>query len=194
MKTYSLFAALALIVPSYALALENLNPSEMTKRSDHSVELAWKLSEPDTARTSFGLSYGGHFRGFVYLDLQNVPASENSEEKLFDVPGYTLGFTVRDTAAAVGTAASGQFKFRTYSDVFVRYSEASQSLGRDGFWTLGIQPGLNLGASDGVTLNLGFEYNVNLIDSMTSKQQMQLKSAGVVGQTVRPAITFNVPL
>lgn len=194
MKKFSLCAALALLVPSYALALENLNPSELTKSSDHSVELSWKLSEPDTTRTSFGFSYGGNFRGFVYFDLQNVLATESSKEKLFYVPGYTLGFTVRDSAAVVGTATSGQLEFRTYSDVFVRYSEASQSLGRDGYWTLGIQPGLNLGASDGVTLNLGFEYNVNLIDSMTAKQQMQLKSAGVVGQTVRPAITFNVPL
>lgn len=194
MKSLFLVSTLALVASTQAFGAETAKAKESLEKSSNSTEILWKLSEPDTMHTAIGLSYGSQLRGFVYLDLQNVPATSERKEKLFHVPGYALGFTIRDRAFGGDTANSDSAKLRTYSDVFVRYSEASKLLGRDGYWTLGIQPGLNLGGAEGVSVNLGFEYSVNLIDSKTAEQQSQLKASGVVSHTVRPAITFNFPL
>ncbi|NBX16778.1 MAG: hypothetical protein EBR09_05375 [Proteobacteria bacterium] len=186
-------AALTVFASPQAFAAETGKSAEKTANDETATEFLWKLSEPDTGRMAFGLSYGGSFRAFAYLDLQDVPASARGAEKQFHVPAYALGITARNRPVGNEMPTPDSANLRAYSDILVRYSEASAALGRDGFWTVALQPGLNM-ASGGVSVNLGIEYSLNLIESKTAARQAAFKAAGVTSQSVRPVLTFNYRL
>jgi hypothetical protein len=191
-RTLSTFA-LSIIASIHARAAETGKAKENSAVDPTAAEFLWKISEPDTGRMAFGLSYGGSFRAFAYLDLQDVPASARGAEKQFHVPAYAFGLTARNRPIGNEVPALDSASLRAYSDVFVRYSEASAALGRDGFWTFALQPGVNM-ASGGVSVNLGIEYSLNLIESKSANKQAELQAAGVAGHSVRPALTFNYRL
>lgn len=195
MKSKFILSSLVLstIASAQAFAADADKSNETRPTAAASTEILWKLSEPDTSRTAFGLSHGSNLRGFFYLDLQNVPASARGAEKDYHTTAYAVGLTFRDRPFGSEVPPQDSPVLRAYSDVLLRYSEASASLGRDGFWTIAVQPGLNFGGA-AVSMNLGFEYSLNLIGSKSSAKQVEFLAAGVSSQSLRPAVTLNYRL